>query len=217
MGLQQFERRLERLVEGVFARAFRTGVQPVEIGRRLTREMDQHRTVGVRGVIVPNRFHVALNPGDRDNLASLGESLLRDLAELVREHARAEGYRLLGQVSVELEDDPSQPQGQFLVAGEVQEEAGGLIGSLILADGTRVKITDDPVTIGRLPDCEVPLADPNVSRRHAEVRRDGDTIVVVDLGSTNGTRVNGNGVKERRLADGYVITVGTTRLRFEAS
>ena len=78
-------------------------------------------------------------------------------------------------------------------------------------------LTDDPVTIGRLPDCDVVLADTNVSRRHAEVRRQGNGFVVVDLGSTNGTKVNGLGVRERRLADGDEILVGNTKLRFEAS
>jgi pSer/pThr/pTyr-binding forkhead associated (FHA) protein len=91
------------------------------------------------------------------------------------------------------------------------------VGSLVLADGRRIGLGDEPVTIGRLPECEVPVNDPNVSRRHAEVRRQGADYVVVDLGSTNGTRVNGAGVRERRLADGDEISVGNTTLRFEAS
>jgi pSer/pThr/pTyr-binding forkhead associated (FHA) protein len=80
-----------------------------------------------------------------------------------------------------------------------------------------VPIGDEAVVIGRMSECDVPLTDPNVSRRHAEVRREDNEFVVVDLGSTNGTRVNGAGVKERQLVDGDEITVGTTKLRFEAS
>src|SRR5439155_11943157 len=108
--------------------------------------------------------------------------------------------------------------GEFLVASRAEEgPGGGPIGSVVLDNGRRLPVTDDPVTIGRLPECDVMLADSNVSRRHAEVRRQGNGFVVVDLGSTNGTKVNGLGVRERRLADGDEILVGNTRLRFEAS
>jgi hypothetical protein len=218
MGLQQFERRLERLVEGVFAKAFRSGVEPVEIGRRLRREMDQHRAIGVRGTIAPNHMTVALNPADHENFQSFAESLTRDLADYVREHAREEHYTFVGPVVVDLTIDESLAPGQFLAHGQIAESAGGgSVGSLVLPDGARLGLGDEPVTIGRLPECEVPLTDPNVSRRHAEVRRKGTGYVVVDLGSTNGTRVNGIGVSERRLSDGDEISVGNTTIRFEAS
>src|SRR5436305_4294260 len=99
MGLQQFERRLERLVEGVFAKAFRSGLQPVELGRRLAREMDLHRTVGVRGLIAPNHFTVALGESDHERFSSFSESLIRELSDAVREHARDEGYGFVGPVA----------------------------------------------------------------------------------------------------------------------
>lgn len=217
MGLQQFERRLERLVEGVFARAFKGGLQPVELGRRLTREMDASRTLGVRGTITPNHFAFALSPKDLARFSSFEEALRRELAETAREHARAEGYTFVGPVEVALESDEHMSPGTFLLSGDVVGTPGGPAGALVLPDKTRVVLGEDPLTIGRLPECDVTLADKNVSRRHAEVRRKDGDIVVVDLGSTNGTRVNGAGVKERVLADGDVITVGGTQLRFEAS
>lgn len=218
MGLQQFERRLERLVEGVFAKAFRGGLQPVELGRRLTREMDAQRTVGVRGTIAPNAFVFALAPPDMERFESFADALIRELADAAREHARTESYVFLGPVQVALEPDGSLTPGMFLVSGSVREAAGGgAVGSLVLSDGSRVPVADEPVTIGRMADCAVVLTDESVSRRHAEVRRQGSNIVVVDLGSTNGTKVNGGGIRERRLRDGDEITVGTTTLRFEAS
>lgn len=218
MGLQQFERRLERLVEGVFAKAFRSGLQPVELGRRLTREMDARRAVGVRGVIAPNAFTFALAPADLERFQSFSDAMVRELADAAREHARTEGYVFVGPVEVTLEADESVTAGTFLVAGEVREApGGGVVGSLVLPDGARVAITDEAVAIGRLSDCDVPVTDESVSRRHAEVRRQGNDIVVVDLGSTNGTKVNGVGVRQRRLTDGDEIIVGSTRLRFEAS
>ena len=91
MALREFERRLERLVEGVFAKAFRSRLTPVELGRRVSREMDVRRTVGIRGLIAPNQFTVTVSQADRDNLASIENSLLGDLAGYAREHARSEG------------------------------------------------------------------------------------------------------------------------------
>ncbi|MCU1450270.1 MAG: hypothetical protein JWP02_2440 [Acidimicrobiales bacterium] len=218
MGLQQFERRLERLVEGAFAKAFRSGLQPVELGRRLSREMDLQRTVGVRGLIAPNHFRIALSPSDSEHFSSFSDALVRELSEAVREHARDEGYHFVGPVHVALEPDTSLGQGEFLVAGEIVEGAGGhAAGSLALPDGTRVVLGDDPVTIGRQAECEVVLDDTNVSRRHAEVRRQGEDYVLIDLGSTNGSKVNGARVKQHPLADGDEITLGKSVLRFEAS
>ena len=218
MGLQQFERRLEHLVEGVFAKAFRGGLQPVELGRRLTREMDANRTVGVRGTIAPNAFTFALSPADRERFETFSDALVRELADAAREHARTERYVFVGPVEVTLDTDESVNRGMFLVSGTVKEAAGGVaVGALVLSDGSRVPVADEPVTIGRMADCAIVLTDESVSRRHAEIRRLGSNIVVVDLGSTNGTKVNGAGIKERRLNDGDTITVGATSMRFEAS
>jgi len=218
MGIRQFEQRLERLVEGVFAKTFRSGLEPVEIARRLTREMDLHRAMGVNGLIAPNHYEVAVSPADLANFESYSQALLRELSEAVREHARDEGYGFVGPVHVELVRDESLGAGEFLVAGQMLEAPGGAaVGSLLLDDGRRVPVGEDPVTVGRLPDCDIVLSDPNVSRRHAEVRRRGNDFIVADLGSTNGTRVNGAGVRERRLEDGDEVTFGSTRVRFEAS
>lgn len=218
MGLADLERRLERLVEGAFAKAFRSGVAPIELLRRLTRDMDTNRSHGVRGVIAPNHYTIALAPADHEKFASFEESLVRDLADGAREHARAEGYGFVGPVIVELTQDPGVSTGTFLLASEMREGPGGRgVGTVVLPDGRRVSVGDDPVCIGRMPECEVMLSDQNVSRRHAEVRRQGGEFVVVDLGSTNGTKVNGSGVKERRLVDGDEIIVGSSTLRFETS
>jgi hypothetical protein len=216
MGLQQFEHRLERLVEGTFAKAFRGALQPVEIGRRLTREMDLRRTVGVRGIIAPNEFVVALSSEDAKRFAPFAEALAKELVAAAKEHARTEGYGFVGPVEVVLEEDRTLRPGVFVVAGEVREgPGGGPTGTLVLPDGSRVEVGDDPIVIGRLPGCDVVLDDPNVSRRHAEVRREDGAFLVADLGSTNGTRVNGALVRERRLADGDRITLGRTTLGFE--
>lgn len=215
MGLQQFERRLERLVEGAFAKAFRGQLQPVELGRRLTREMDLRRTVGVKGLIAPNHFEVFLATPDYERFEAFGDVLNRELIEAVREHAGRERYQFLGPVEITIHEDPELSTSTFAIESDWVEGVGGPSGWIVLPDGRRVGIADEIVTIGRLPECAIALDDPNVSRRHAQIRREGLDVVIVDLGSTNGTKVNGVIVREHRLLPGDTITVGTTTLRFE--
>jgi hypothetical protein len=216
MGLQQFEERLERLVEGTLAKPFRSNLQPVEIGRRLTREMDLHRRVGVRGLIAPNAFAVTLAPADVERFSNFIDALSRELSDAARDHAKNEGYLFVGPVEVEIFEGSALKAGRFTVEAEVREDAdGGFLAELVLTDGRRVQIGTEPLVIGRLPECGVVLADSNVSRRHAELRRSGDSVVLTDLGSTNGTRVNGAPVRERILASGDEVSVGSTRLIFE--
>ena len=198
------------------AKPFRSNLQPVEIGRRLTREMDLHRRVGVRGLIAPNAFAVTLSPADVNRFASFVDALSRELADAAREHARIESYSFVGPVEVEIFEGSNLKAGRFTVTAEVHEsEDGGFLAEIVLSDGRRMSVGSEPLVIGRLPECNVVLSDSNVSRRHAEVRRKEDGVFVTDLGSTNGTRVNGIPVREQLLASGDEISVGTTRLIFE--
>jgi hypothetical protein len=219
VGLKGFERRLERLVEGVFARAFKSSLRPVELGRRLVREMDDQRTVNVRGeVAAPNHFTVTLGPEDHEQFAEIEQSLTDSLADAARDHAKEEGYALMGPVEVHLENDPEMRTGSFALSARFKEgPAGTAVGSLVLPGGRRVKLGEGAATIGRSADCTVHLTDTSVSRRHAELRPSGSSWAVADLGSTNGTRVNGAAASDRPLRDGDTITVGDVQLRFEAS
>jgi hypothetical protein len=219
VGLKGFERRLERMVEGVFARAFRSGLRPVELGRRLVRELDDNRTVDVRGrTVVPNAFTIRVSPDDLAQFDDIRDTLVRELADAAREYARDEGYTFLGPVDIELKSDERLHTGEFTVDARLREGAGGMgAGSLVLPTGERVVLGEQILSIGRMPECNIVLADPNVSRTHAEIRPRGQGFVVVDLGSTNGTKVNGVRVSEQDLADGDELTFGNTRMRFEAS
>lgn len=219
MGLKGFERRLERLVEGVFARAFKSSLKPVELGRRLVREMDDQRTVNVQGnVAAPNDFTITLGPEDHEQFLEIEESLTRELSEAARTHARDEGYVFMGPVEVHLNLDPDLGTGSFGLSARFKEGVGGSAGgSLVLPDGKRVRLGNGTITIGRAAETEIRLSDTSVSRRHAEVRATGDGWTVVDLGSTNGTKVNGTVVTERKLRDGDVISTGDSDLRFEAN
>jgi hypothetical protein len=219
MGIRGFERRLERLVEGAFARAFKSGLRPVELGRRLVREMDDNRSVGVRGgTVVPNAFTVALSASDLAQFEGVQDSLTRELGDAAREHARDEGYGFMGPVEVELVVDDRLHTGAFQITGRMAEGGGGAgAGSIVLPNGDRFSLGEAVITIGRHPDSNLVLADPNVSRNHAEIQPQGDHFAVVDLGSTNGTRVNGVRVDTQVLQDGDEVSFGNTRMRFEAS
>ncbi len=219
MGLRDLERGLERSVEGTFARVFRSGLKPVEIGRRLVRELDDNRTVDVHGrTISPNHVTVALSQPDFDRFADIRESLTRELAETVREHARTERTGFLGPVQVEIVVDPRHRTGSFGVTARLREaQGGGGPGSLLLPTGERVVLGEYVVTIGRLPESTIVLADTNASRSHAEIRPYGDSYRIVDMGSTNGTLVNGARITDQVLVDGDEIEFGATVILFEAS
>ena len=205
------------MVEGTFSRLFRSTIRPVELGRRLVREMDDNRSVDVRGrTLVPNHFTVELSETDHEQFAEVSESLERELAEAAREHARDEGYVFMGPVSVHLELAQKQHAGSFQIVGRMKEGKGGA-GALLLPTGERLQLSEAVVTIGRKPESTIQLGDPNVSRNHAEIRPHGNGWMLVDLGSTNGTRVNGNRISSHELREGDEIAFGNTIVHFEAS
>ena len=220
MGMQSFEHSLERMVEGVFSRGSRSSIRPVELGRRLLREMDDHRSIDVKGRrIVPNVFSVRLSARDHAAFIDIDEALNTELCETAREYARAERYHFMGPVIVEMMVDNGLKPGRFTISSRMKESGGGVgAGALVLPSGERITLGQALVTIGRLPECTIPVNDNNVSRHHAEVRAAGSAFVLVDLGSTNGTNVNGVRIQgERGLVDGDIVSVGSTHLRFEAS
>ena len=220
MGLQSFENGLERMVEGVFSRAFRSAVRPVELGRRLLREMDERRSVDVKGRrIVPNQFTFHLSATDHAALADIDEALVAELIEAAREYGRDEGYHFMGPLAVDLQVDNSLKAGRFGITSQMKEGAAGTgAGSLVMPSGERVTLSAQPVVFGRSPECTIVLNDSNISRRHAEVRPIAAGYVLADLGSTNGTKINGVRIdSERLLHDGDIISLGAIHIRFEAS
>lgn len=298
------------MVDGVFSRAFKTGVRPVELGRRMVREMDEHRSVDVHGRrIVPNQFAFFLSPTDIATFSGIQDALIDELVESAKDYAAQEGYYFMGPVTVDFVERSEMKTGRFAVVSQMREDAGrprpaagydqpayddgwggtqyeqplegdefdvpddayadpsaaggypasdqgegtdasldvnpwapvgagsrpaappvALGGSpaaapgrraqphLTLENGDQVELGDEPAIIGRLAGCAIVVSDLNVSRRHAQVRRAGSVFVVADLGSTNGTLVNGSRIDgETVLHDGDVIAVGATQIRFEAS
>jgi hypothetical protein len=248
--LRALEAKIEGLFEGIFGRAFRTHVQPIELARKLVKEMDDHRSVSVSRVYVPNEYTVYLSPQDRKQFSGYEGSLVGELQEYLAEHARREQYALLTPPRVLITTDGDLAVGEFgiatrLMAGEAREETPPELPveepaqtmvyrtpvpapqpkpepepepepdvvSLRIGGKTHA-VTSPKVVIGRSRDCDVRVGDLNASRRHAELRKDGDGYWIVDLGSMNGTLVNGQQVDKERLEDGDTITLGSTDIVF---
>jgi FhaA, N-terminal domain/FHA domain len=204
------------MVEGTIGRLFGGGVRPVEIGHRIARAMSDSRSVGVRGQpVVANQFTVALTPDDLGRFSEVKESMVRELCDAARDHAKGEGWTFMGPVKVELVADTELRAGSFDVTARMKEADGGA-GVLVLPTGEQIVLTEYLVTFGRLPECTISFDDSNVSRQHAEIRPEGDGFVLTDLGSTNGTKVNGARVTRHRLVDGDRITFGATDVEFRA-
>ena len=285
--LRTIERTIEGLFEGVFGRAFRTHVQPVELARKLAKEMDEHRSVSVSRVYVPNEYTIYLSSADRQQFISYEGSLVGELQEYLTEHARREAYALLTPPRVRFAVDDDLAIGEFGIATRVAQPEDGVPSLPVAApaapvaarsvsipatpipasptapppvaaaipvpvaapattmiyrqsggdggvfestppappsevvtltlDGRAHPITSHGIVIGRSRECDLRIADGNASRRHAEVVRDGNDYVVVDLGSTNGTELNGRRVTRETLTDGDRITIGATDLVFGRS
>ncbi len=207
------------MASGIFKRSNRTNVRPIEIGRRLVADMDENRSVDADGRrIAPNHFVVALNPNDLDQLSSFRAALETELVEAAKEYARDEGYVLRGPVTVKMSDDASIKTGRIQITSKVSaKESSPMAASLVVTGRDPLPLADRTITIGRSPDCDISFDDANVSRRHAEIRVVLGAYVISDLGSTNGTQVNGVPITlERTLRDGDIITLGSHSIAFEA-
>jgi len=207
------------MVAGVFSRAFRGNVRPIEIGRRLIKEIDANRSVDSKNRrVVPNHFLVHLSPSDLEALESVRRDLLAELVEAVKEYAADESYHLKGSVSVAIESDDSLKVGRIKVSSEIRPTGtSALVAVVVLPDGRRLTLGSDAVVVGRSADNAIVFDDPNVSRRHAEITAGGGGWVVKDLGSTNGTKVNGVVIAgERALRDGDIVSFASHSIRYEA-
>src|SRR5919198_5509781 len=247
--LRAIEHKIEGLFEGVFGRAFRTHVQPVELARKLVKEMEDHRVISVSRVYAPNEYTVYLGSSDREQFTSYEDSPPTELQDSRAENARRERYELLSPPVVKLETDEDLEMGEFGIATRMvqgpapqpgeppsqpepgatmvyrkpveteavsAEELGlGRETVTLTVNGTKHELGEGKAVIGRSKDCDIQVPDPNVSRRHAEVRQEGSAYWIVDLDSTNGMEVNGRRQKRAKLRQGDRITLGSTQLVFQ--
>ncbi|WP_433013028.1 FhaA domain-containing protein [Kribbella sp. CA-294648] len=255
--LQRFERRLEGIVSGVFARAFKGDVEPIELAAALKREIDNTARILSRDRrLVPNHFTIELGPGDFERLNAYGRTLNHELANELRDHADIQRYTFSGPIEIELTQEDELPTGKFRVvsatvgnqrpqqppppppptyqpapdpnatvlqSAPVQPPPGpppvrrGHPQVMLEVNGRRRPINPPGVVLGRGTDADIQINDPGVSRRHAEIRLmpegpGGVRVVLVDLGSTNGTLVNGRRAAEAELTDGSTVRIGNTTM-----
>jgi hypothetical protein len=245
--LQRFEKRLEGLVEGAFAKVFKGVVHPVEILNAMQREAEAHKAILAGGrTLVPNRYVIDLSPYDHSRLAPYAAALAQELAQSQAEFIGEQAWTVYGDVIVEIERGDGLDTGMFRVTAEVytggevapvQQPAydaapayspydqpqggyqphGGHNGrnvGLVSGDGRTYPLQMGSTVIGRGDQANLRLPDVGISRRHARLDYDGSQVVLTDLGSTNGTMVNGQRVSAVALNPGDMIQLGTTTLTF---
>jgi hypothetical protein len=235
--LQRFEDRLEQAVSGAFAKAFRSAVQPVEIAAALQREVDNSAQILSRDRrLVPNTFSVELSTVDYQRLEPYSKTLTDELIDMLREHAEEQRYVFAGPVSIDFGEEADLVTGRFRVRSSATAQvvaSGGRSGRSsgraarkatvsIEVNGSNHALTPPGLVLGRGSEADLRINDPGVSRRHVEFRVSGDRdkpeVTVADLGSTNGTLVDGRRVKEAQVRDGATVRIGSTdvRVRYRA-
>ena len=247
--LRSLEQKIEGLVQGAFSRAFKSSVQPVELARKLAKEMEEHRSVSISRVYVPNRYAVFLSPDDRGQFEGYEESLRKELSDYLLERARSEGLSLVTRPQIEFRTDERLNVGEFGIQAQlvdvpddeseqpsqggvghtmvysaaradqsprrVEEPSSSRKRALLVGGGRRRVLSGERLVLGRSREADLVIDDPNVSRRHAELRRADGGWAIADLDSTNGIKVNGRKVGRARLEPGDEVELGTSRLRFE--
>jgi hypothetical protein len=212
--LDNFEKGLERAVNGAFAKTFKSGLQPVEITSALRRELDTKAAVVSRDrILVPNRFTVRLSASDYERMASLGDSLIDELTTLVQAHATAQHYSFAGGIAIELQKSDSLGEGTLDISS-VNVKGTVAWTPVLDVNGKRYPITRSRTVIGRGTDADITVDDSSISRRHVEILWDGTRAQVNDLGSTNGALLNGQAVAKAPLPADSVIDIGRTRIVF---
>jgi len=212
--LDSFEKGLERAVNGAFAKTFRSGLQPVEITSALRRELDTKAAVVARDrILAPNRFTVRMSHADYSRMSGLGTALIDELTGLVKKHATEQRYQFTGGVSITFSEDRSLSEGMIQI--DSSSFKGDVAWTPVLdINGKRYPLVKSRTVIGRGSDADITVDDSGTSRRHVEIIWDGARAQVQDLGSTNGSQLNGSPVTQAILEPDSVVTIGRTRIVF---
>ena len=210
--LDKIERGLERAVNGAFAKTFRSGVEPVEIAAALRRELDTNaRVVSRERILVPNVLTVQLSSADIESMRSLGDTLSDELTQSLNKHARSNGYSFAAPLVISIEEDDSLTKGMLEVSS--RSAKGEVLWSAVIdIKGNRHRLRRGRTVVGRGSDCDITIDDASASRQHVEIVWDGERAQVTDLGSTNGTQLNGKKLDKALLDPDSIIDIGSTRL-----
>ncbi|HSU45980.1 MAG TPA: DUF3662 and FHA domain-containing protein [Arthrobacter sp.] len=232
--LDKVERGIEKAVRGVFSTGSKAQVEPVEIASRLRREVDHKAiTVAAGRTLVPNVFDVQLSDEDFGRAQEWGTPLAEELCDVVINHVRSQGYILQGPVRISFRRDGELRAGDFEIASSTEKSQGSAgtpprpnvpaapsrqpvrLQPVLDIDGQRYSLNATSIVLGRSSEADIHIEDTGVSRRHLEIRTANGVTSAVDLGSTNGSYVNGQKVSgSTELTDGSTITMGRTKIIF---
>jgi hypothetical protein len=216
--VENFERRLESLVNGAFSKAFKSQLQPVEISAAIKAKMDVSAAViGKDRILAPNEFQVSLSQQDLFRLNSMGDHLISEITRQVNSHIKRQRYQLTDDLSVSLSASSSLAVGQIQVAASGSKAAQVANVTWVPAidiAGKRYLLAKAKTTIGRDAVADIQVNDSGLSRTHFAINWDGSSATVEDLGSTNGTSVAGRDVKSQDISADTVIKAGRTEFVF---
>ncbi len=222
--LDRFEKGVENVMQTAFAKTFRAGVKPVELAGALKKETDARAAVVDRHrTLVPNEYAIALSPTDLETLREWGDDVLaHELEAAVQEHATRQGYTFVGAVAVTFLEDESLPTGRYSVSsrstrGPVAPATSANPSSrypLLDIDGRRYNLTGPATVVGRGSEADIVVDDTGVSRTHIRFEVTEYGTILTDLGSTNGTFVEDQRIKEVTLLDGNAVTIGRTTIMY---
>ena len=231
--LQRFERRIEGMVNGAFARAFKAEVQPVEIASALQRELDDRAAIVAQGrTLVPNDFVVELSERDSERLGGYADQLAAELVDMVRDHADQQRYAFVGPVEVDFEQAGDLQTGVFRVRSSakagvtpLQQPTSGPPGhsapspfraeARLIISGTPYPLSRQVTVLGRGTEADLRIDDPGVSRRHAQIRISGDTAIVTTSGPPTGSWSTGSGSVRRPSSTAPRSALGSTTAIFQ--
>jgi len=213
--LDNFEKGLERAVNGAFAKTFRSGLQPVELTSALRRELDTKAAVVTRDrILAPNQFTLRMSPSDYTRMRAIGPTLTDELTQFVQQHATSQHYQFAGGISINLAEDDGLSTGILEV--DSQNVQGSVSWAPVLdIAGKRYPLVQARTVIGRGSEADITVNDTGISRKHVEVIWDGNRAQVRDLGSTNGSRLNGQPVTKAIMEPNSVILIGRTSIVFK--
>lgn len=209
--LERIEQGIAKIVDLVFTKTFRSQIQPTELTSALKHKIDSTACLvpNRRSSDAPSHYVIEVSPRGGEHILSRADQLAKELSEFAKEHVRVQGYRYPGGIDVTVVPSKNLSRG-FTI--EVVNRSVAWRAFLIIGD-KRYPI-EQSVIIGRGLSADVRLADSSVSRQHAKIDVDGEKAMIVDIGSSNGFKVNGKRCTKATLKNNSLINLGRQKILF---
>jgi hypothetical protein len=211
----KLEKNLERKVTGLFSKTFKSGLEPVEIASAIRQEVDSRASIISRDkIMVPNSYEVLVSPSDHEKLAALGQALIEELELMTVEHCKKQRFQFGEALVIKISADPKLALGQVSVLSSSEKVEVSWVPVLEL-DSKSYELKKSRTTVGRDASADIQIGDNGLSRKHFEVIWDGSNAAVRDLGSTNGTKINGRKIDQVAISADTVISAGRSNFVFK--